>query len=160
MSLEFSVETKKLEEMQEYLNQLEKRIDLEDLRIQQELSKRLQTVMFRDLEKRFASSPPTVLGGTVYGGSNWRALSDSYLRNRPDRAQGKIYIDTGALKESLVSLTPNTISSFESGTEYKFGTRIPYAEKLQKMRQIIYWHPELVEEIAQVYLDFVIEKEK
>lgn len=160
MSLEFEINLEELDTLQEYIDQLEKKIDLEDFEVQSSLLEKLQAVLFEDLQKRFASAPPVTLGGVVYGGATWNALSDSYLRSRPDRLNGRIYIDTGALKNSLVSLTPDTISSFESSTEFKFGTRIPYAEKLQKLRQIIYWHPELLQKIAEVYLNFLVENKE
>ena len=153
LTLEANFNSKDLEK---FIETLQERVNLDKAEVRQNLAEKMQEIMFQDLQLRFASSPPTVLGGRVYGDVTWQALSDSYLRKRPDRLQGKIYIDTSALKNSLVSINTNNISEFE-GTTYKFGTRIPYAEKLQKYRQIVFWHPELLEKISSLYAKFAIQ---
>jgi hypothetical protein len=155
LELEANFDSSKLEK---FLKELEKRVELTNSEVRQLLAERMQKIMFQDLQLRFASSPPTTIGGPVYGSVTWSKLTDSYLAKRPDRLAGRIFIDTAALKNSLVSVNVNNISTFE-GTEYKFGTRLPYAEKLQKKRPIVFWHPALLEKIASLYANFVIQED-
>jgi hypothetical protein len=163
MSLSFSINSTDVAKLQKYLETIKSRVDLSDPNIRKELREKLEKVMFKDLEKRFSSSPSTTMGGIVYGNKEWSSLSDYYLSIRPDRVGGQIYKDTLALSNSLVSMTSDTVSEFkESGSEftYVFGTKLKYAEKLQEMRPIIFLHDELVEELVKTYREFIIEKEK
>lgn len=157
LTLEANFDSRDLEK---FIEEAQKRLELSDTEIQSMLAKKMQEVMFEDLQLRFASSPPTTLGGTVYGDVTWRRLSDSYLNKNPERQVGQIYVDTGALRNSLVSMGPNNISEFDRVSQYKFGTRIPYAEKLQKYRQIVFWHPRLLEKIAGIYTNFIIQEKE
>ena len=156
MSLSFELEIEKLEELEAYLSTIRDRVELEDPQVKESLKEVFQAVMFEDLKKRFASSPSTTIGGTVYGGQEWRSLSEYYLAQRPERIGGQIYKDTFALQNSLIGLDPNNISEFGSDRIYTFGTRLKYADKLQKMRAIIFMHPVLSDELVEAYEEFLV----
>lgn len=144
-------ETKKLK----VFEQLEKRLGGKDVQFNLLLEAQFKLTMMKDMRERFESSPATTSGGIVYGGQYWRKLSDGYLLSRPDRALGQIYIDTGQLRDSLTKPNPMMVSRIYENS-YEFGTRIPYAEKLQEMRPIIFWHTKLLEKLAKVYLQYLI----
>ena len=162
MSLSFEVTSPEIEKLQKYLEKMQAKILLTDPKLKEKLREELEEEMFEDLKKRFASSPSTILGGIVHGNKTWESLSDYYLAQNPNRAQGQIYMDTYALMNSLVSMTPDTISEFESGsgstkdTTYNFGTRLLYAKKLQEMRPIVFMHEALLKELVDEYEEFLI----
>jgi hypothetical protein len=131
--------------------QVLKRLDGRETEFSSTIESSFRQALIEDMKKRFESSPPTTSGGVVAGGRFWQKLTDSYLTQRPDRALGKIYIDTGALKTSLTTYNVNMISTWD-GESYEFGTKIPYAQQLQKYRPIVFWHKELVEKLAKVYI--------
>jgi len=123
-----------------------------------DLKKLLGDTLRQDLRKRFLSSPRVTSGGEVYGGEYWKELSSSYLLQNPHRLGGQIYIDTGRLQESLTLVShPEQIDNLNE-TIYEFGTQVPYFDKLQEARPIIFWHPELEEEIKTAVENFMNEK--
>jgi hypothetical protein len=160
VSLLFSINSSELDQLQEYLEKIKSSINLSDLKVKQDLKERLQAVMFEDMRLRFASSPGTQVGGTVYGGQEWSSLSEYYLANNPNRQSGQVYIDTHDLMNSLVSMTSNTVSEFEetsaNGADFVFGTKLKYAEKLQQSRPIVFMHPELLDKVVKGYEELII----
>ena len=157
MSLEIKIEAKDIEQLQFWFEEIEKRINFSSTEAQEALKERLQKVMSDDVQKRFDSSPSTTAGGTVHGDIYWKPLTESYLANRPDRAQGRIYIDSQNLMRSFNVSSPNLISRFTQEGTYEFGTRIPYAEKLQSMRQIVFFYDLLLDKLALEFLEWAIE---
>jgi hypothetical protein len=157
MSLDIKIKADDFEQLQFWVEEISTRLNFVTLEQQDKLKERLQKVMSEDLQKRFASSPSTVQGGFVQGGEYWKPLSESYLRNRPERVSGKIYIDTQNLMQSFNVGSPTNISTFSDQLTYEFGTRIPYAEKLQSMRQIVFFYDALLDQIAIQFLEWVIE---
>jgi hypothetical protein len=151
MSLTFSIDIKGTKDLEKKFVNLLSRVNLSNETIRKEVKETFQTIMFKDLTKRFASSPRTVTGGQVYGGQYWSHLSDYYLQLRPDRAQGVIYIDSGDLQRSLVSMTENTLTELKENGTFSFGTKLPYAEKLQAKRPILILHDDLVTELIEGY---------
>jgi hypothetical protein len=151
--LEISLDVKDFnykEEDESFLSRLKKRLD-DDSDFRVEVEKALGEVMMEDLRKRFSSSPPTVTGGGVWGGEYWHQLSHSYLLSNPERANGRVYIDSGALMNSLTTYNFNLINTFEKD-EYSFGTKIPYADRLQELRPIVFFHPQLLDKLSEAYL--------
>lgn len=157
MSLEIKIKADDLKELEFWAEAISSRLNFSSLEERDALKERLQKVMSEDVQKRFASSPSTVQGGYVTGGEYWKPLSESYLRNRPERASGKIYIDTQNLMRSFNVGSPTNISRFDDSFTYEFGTTVPYAEKLQNLRQIVFFYDELLDKIAEQFLEWVIE---
>jgi hypothetical protein len=93
----------------------------------------------------------------VHGNVQWKALSESYLAGRPDRVQGRIYIDTGNLMRSFDINSPELIANFEEGMTFNFGTRVAYADKLDSMRSLVFLHDELLEELSETFLEWALE---
>lgn len=159
MSLNIQINFKELKKITRWTASLEEKLTLADERDKQLLADRLKAVMSEDLALRFGSSPATTQGGQVYGDVFWKPLSESYLKNRPERVQGRIYIDTGELMRSFDVNSSHIVSEFDKDLKYNFGTRIPYAEKLNEMRPIVVLHQELLDKLAKEFLDWLLEKE-
>jgi len=58
----------------------------------------IRLVLQEDVDYRFQTAPATESGGTVYGGAEWRSLSEAYMINNPRRRNGQILRDTGELQ--------------------------------------------------------------
>jgi hypothetical protein len=157
MSLEVTIGVKDIEELSYWFDAMQERLTYATLDQQEKLKAKLSKVMSEDVTKRFASSPSTVRGGWVEGGQFWKPLSESYLANRPDRASGKIYIDSTQLMRSFEINSPNMVSRFPDSLTYEFGTTVPYAPKLNNMRQIIFFYDELLDKLATEFLEWALE---
>ncbi len=111
-------------------------------------------IIRNDISKRFLSSPSTTTGGIVYGGPYWRALKDSYLQQRPDRALGQVLIDTGALRDSLtIDGAPGSFVRYGQDV-IEFGTEIGYAKELDEIWRLLFFHEELIQRITQWVIDY------
>ena len=157
MSLSIEIKGEDFKELEFWFDEVFKRLTYADFEQQEKLKARLAKVMSDDVEKRFASSPSTVRGGYVEGGEFWKPLSESYLASRPDRKAGRIYVDTAQLMRSFNVNSPNLVSKFSDNLTYEFGTNLPYAPKLQNMRQIVFFYDELLDKIAEQFLEWAIE---
>lgn len=157
MSLEVKINTSDIEQLQLWVEEIQSRLNFATFEQQEKLKGRLQKVMADDVQQRFASSPATVSGGFVHGGEFWKPLSESYLRMRPERAQGKIYIDTQNLMRSFNVGSPKNISRFTDSLTFEFGTNVPYAEELQTVRQIVFFYDALLDKIALEFLEWAVE---
>lgn len=154
--MEIKLEVKNLSEDDNFVKNFQERLEGKDEGFKKKVLEKFSEVMFEDLTKRFASSPPTTTGGQVWGGATWYKLSESYLLQRPDRQSGKIYIDTGNLRKKLTSPNPELINKFDKD-EYVFGTEVPYFERLQALRPIVFWHSEVVDKLSQAYIELLTE---
>lgn len=155
-TLSLKITTGQLAKLTNVIQELDNKVKLKDISFRTTLTDSFTRVLTEDVSKRFMSSPATTQGGKVYGGEHWRELSDSYLRSRPDRLQGKVLIDSGQLMNSFQVNSPNLIAKFGSQNFFVFGTRIDYAEKLQKTWPIVFLHKDLMDELAEEWLKFVI----
>lgn len=115
----------------------------------------IRLMMQEDVDTRFANAPRTEVGGEVWGGVQWRSLSESYLVQNPKRFGGQILRDTGELQQSLTS-EGHPYGVFEvSETEIIFGTALGKASRLQRDRPFIFWHPILLEKIADYLIRWI-----
>ena len=153
--MKFEIKFESLEKLEKRLKRLEEKVSLASPIDRQALSDSFGLVMTQDVQKRFASSPTTSTGGMVHGQVFWRKLSDSYLLKKPERVNGKVLVDTTRLMSSFKVESPELISEFVSDYSYNFGTRVPYAEKLQKTWPIVVFHQEVMVELRNAYLNWL-----
>ncbi|ARV58061.1 hypothetical protein BZZ01_04910 [Nostocales cyanobacterium HT-58-2] len=115
----------------------------------------IRLILQADVDYRFLHAPATETGGEVYGGERWEALSEAYLVARPERLGGQILRDTGELQQSLTaSGSPNQVFSV-TNTDLIFGTALPKAVGLQKKRPFLFWHPLLIEKVAEYLANYL-----
>lgn len=118
-----------------------------------ELSPELRSIFQEDLKLRFASSPDVETGGEVYGGVYWEKLSEVTLKKRKG---GKVLIDSGDLEKSLtVEGDGNNLFEVTNGTEVMFGSLLPYASRVNADRPFLFWHPILLEKMAQAITNWL-----
>ena len=121
------------------------KVRAEDIR---EASQEIRLIIQEDIDFRFQNAPNTETGGQVYGGVQWRSLSESYLANNLRRYGGQILRDTGELQQSLTS-EGHPYNIYEvSNSDLVFGSALAKARRLQKDRPFIFWHERLVEKVT------------
>lgn len=152
--MKFEIKLEEFEKVEGKLTRFEERLALTKMADQQALSDSFALVLTEDVRERFMSSPSTTTGGNVHGGVYWRKLSDSYLLRKPERVNGKVLIDTTRLMSSFKIDSPELISEFSDQYTYKFGTQVPYADKLQKTWPVVVFHQELVTKLRDAYLSW------
>ena len=114
------------------------------------------SLVSEDVGLRFAGSPSVESGGTVWGGVTWLPLTEYTLRLHPDRKGGKLLIDTHKLELSFIKGNPDNIATSTRNNEMVFGTRVPYAPKLQKKRPIIFWHDVLYKKVLDYLQAWIV----
>lgn len=109
----------------------------------------IRLLIQQDVDYRFETAPGTETGGIAYGGAEWRSLSEAYMIANPRRYGGQILRNTGELQQSLTTEgSPYNIS--EVGESYLvFGSALAKAGRLNRSRPFIYWHPALLEKVAE-----------
>jgi hypothetical protein len=111
----------------------------------------IRLIVQADVDQRFDSAPGVETGGTVWGDAYWGAVQPRYLEYHPRRVGGQLLRDTGELQQSF---TAEGTSMYKvSGDELVFGSALPKAGWLNRDRLIIFWHPRLVEQVAE-YLGY------
>lgn len=111
----------------------------------------IRLIVQSDVDQRFQSSPLTDTGGTVWGDAYWKPVTPEYLEYHPRRLGGQLLRDTGELQQSF---TAEGTSVYEvSGDELVFGSALAKAGRLHRDRPIIFWHPRLLEQVAE-YLGY------
>lgn len=128
------------------------KLKAEDIR---EAADAIRLLIQEDVDTRFANAPLTETGGEVLGGVQWRSLSESYLLRNPRRLGGQILRDTGELQQSLTS-EGHPFNVFEvTESEIVFGTALVKASRLQRDRPFMFWHPILLEKIANHLIQWI-----
>ena len=111
----------------------------------------IRLIIQSDVDQRFQSSPLVETGGTVWGDAYWKPVTKEYLEYHPRRVGGQLLRDTGELQQSFTA--EGTSISEVSGDEMVFGSSLPKAGRLNRDRPLIFWHPRLVEQVAE-YLSY------
>jgi phage gpG-like protein len=107
----------------------------------------IRLIIQSDVDQRFDSSPGVSTGGTVWGDEYWAAVQPQYLEYHPRRVGGQLLRDTGELQQSFTA--EGTSAYAVSGDEIVFGSALPKAGGLNRKRPIVFWHPYLVEQVAE-----------
>jgi hypothetical protein len=119
---------------------------------------RLYNLAEQDFTQRFKSSPSTTTTAQVYGGVEWKRLSEAYLKSKPKRRQGKQLIDTKELRQSFQRGKPGNIAAATRDT-VEFGSSLKKAVWNNDRRPLAPVHRELQERAAAVIQEYVVGKE-
>lgn len=106
-----------------------------------------------DVDERFRSAPPVRSGGVVFGGVNWPALSEPYLKANPRREGGQILRDEGELLNSFQIGSSVNVAEAQPN-KVIFGSALPKARGLQKDRPMLF----VSEELADVVVNIIAAK--
>ena len=108
-----------------------------------------------DVDQRFASAPRVRSTAMVWGGETWPSLSNMYLEDNPRREGGQQLRDTGELLQSFqVGQRANVTQSDASG--WTFGSALPKASELHQDRPLIFFHPQLSDNLVLLYAAFLL----
>ncbi|HEY9657678.1 MAG TPA: hypothetical protein V6C65_04375 [Allocoleopsis sp.] len=154
MPVELSIEKDDLNQVEDFFSSATERLD-----DWTEAGEDIVTMIRDDVKLRFQSSPAPGMGGMVYGDVYWRPLREGYLLNRPDRRSGQILIDSGTLKRSVTEDTPESYTEINE-EEIIVGTRVPYAERLQREFPFMFWHPILLDRVSKHLADWYLTGKK
>lgn len=111
----------------------------------------IRIIIQADVDQRFQSAPLVDTGGTVWGDAYWKPVQPEYLEYHPRRIGGQLLRDTGELQQSFTA--EGTSVSEVSGDQFVFGSALAKAGGLNRDRPLIFWHPRLVEQVAE-YLSY------
>lgn len=143
MGLTLEINTRDLQRASDSLNGISLRA--QDIR---EAAPAIRLLQQQDADLRFQSSPAVETGGIVYGGTEWRSLSESYLAANPRRVGGQILRDSGELQQALTA-EGHPYGVFEvTDSEIVFGVALAKAGSLQRDRPFLFWHALLLEKVA------------
>lgn len=115
---------------------------------------KLYNLAEEDFKQRFKSSPATTASGEVYGGTQWKRLSEAYLARNPKRKTGKQLIDTRELAKSFRRGQPGNIAQVK-GDVIEFGSSLPKAEALNEKRKLVVIHSKLIEDASEILNRYV-----
>lgn len=150
MGLTLEINTKDLQRASEQLQGIKLRA--EDI---SKAGNAIRLLIQEDVDLRFQSAPSTESGGEVLGGEYWEALSNEYLLARPIRRGGQILRDTGELLQSMTA-SGNPYEVFTvTNNELVFGTALAKASRLQRDRPFLFWHPVLLEKVANYLAGYI-----
>jgi len=109
-----------------------------------------------DINTRFLLSPVTTTGGMAHGGIEYRKLSNMAFRQNPRRLSGQIHIDSGTLWRGAI--TPGAQNVYHvDGDTFFFELTAKNVDELQKLRPIVFWHNELLEKIAKLIQESLLQ---
>lgn len=117
----------------------------------------IKLILQEDVDLRFQNAPRTMTGGKVYGGGEWRELSEAYLKQKPYRRDGQLLRDTGELLQSL-TIEGHPYNIFEAtDSSIVFGTALEKGERLNRDRPFLFWHSILLEKIATFIINYTVD---
>ncbi len=150
MGLKLEIDASELSRVAQRLSNIS--INAGDIRV---ASEGVRLILQEDVDLRFQNAPNTLTGGRVYGGAEWRELSETYLRQKPYRSDGQLLRDTGELLQSMtIAGHPYNIYAVNE-SEIVFGTALVKAERLNRDRPFLFWHPVLLEKVATFIINYV-----
>lgn len=110
-------------------------------------------IIMQSEEIRFRNAPGVSINGMTEDGITWNALSESYLKSRPDRLQGQQLIDTKELMYSVSTPGYNNQQIDISGNGITFRITLDYAEKVNKDRKFLYLSNNTIRQIV----DYIVQ---
>ncbi|MGL5077285.1 MAG: hypothetical protein ACRDBG_15865 [Waterburya sp.] len=150
MPLSIEIDTKEIEKVAAQMQSIS--IKAQDITA---ASVGIKLLIQEDVDFRFQNAPRTETGGEVWGGEYWDELTTRYLKSNPRRSNGQILRDTGELQQSM-TIEGHPFEAWSvTEEELVFGTALAKAGRLQRKRPFIFWHPVLLEKVAQYLVNFI-----
>lgn len=119
----------------------------------QDIKDDIVQIIMQAEEVRFRNAPGVQITGMTEDGITWNALSEGYLRSRPDRLQGQQLIDSKELMYSVSTPRYNNQQIDISGNQITFRITLDYAEKVNKDRKYLYLSSNTIRQIV----DYIVQ---
>ena len=131
--------TEKLEKLSKYQIQ-----DIKDDIVQ---------IILQSEEVRFRNAPGVSISGMTDDGVTWDALSDNYLKSRPDRVGGQQLIDSRELMYSVSTPGYNNQQIDISGNQITLRVTLDYAAKVNQKRPYLFLSNNTIRQIVDYIID-------
>ena len=118
----------------------------------QDIKDDIVQIIMQSEEIRFRNAPGVSINGMTDEGITWNALSESYLKSRPDRLQGQQLIDSKELMYSVSTPGYNNQQIDISGNGIVFRITLDYAESTNKERPYLFLSNNTIRQIV----DYII----
>ena len=140
------INTKNLDEITKKLEKLSKS-QIQDIKDD------IVQIIMQAEEIRFRNAPGVQITGMTDEGITWNALSESYLKSRPDRVGGQQLIDSKELMYSVSTPGYNNQQIDISGNQITFRITLDYAESTNKERPYLFLSNNTIRQIV----DYIIQ---
>ena len=119
----------------------------------QDIKDDITRIIMQSEEIRFRNAPGVRIDGLVDDGVEWKALSDGYLKNRPDRVGGQQLIDTKELMYTVSTPGYNNQQIDISGNSIVFRITLDYADNVNKERPYLFLSNNTIRQIVDYIID-------
>lgn len=107
----------------------------------------------KDVAQRFASSPGVRATATVYGGVEWQALTEAYIKSAKREGGTQLKI-TGQLERQFQKGEPGNVAE-STANSITFGAESGKAKGVDSRRQLLPVHPQLVQDVNEILAGYV-----
>lgn len=119
----------------------------------QDIKDDIVQIIMQAEEVRFRNAPGVSITGMTDDGVTWDALSDNYLKSRPDRIGGQQLIDSKELMYAVSTPGYNHQQIDISGNQITFRITLDYAAKVNKDRNYLYLSSNTIRQIV----DYIVQ---
>ena len=118
----------------------------------QDIKDDIVQIILQSEEVRFRNAPGVSITGMTEDGIMWDALSEKYLKSRPDRVGGQQLIDSKELMYSVSTPGYNNQQIDISGNQITFRVTLDYAAKVNDKRKFLFLSSNTIRQIV----DYII----
>ena len=119
----------------------------------QDIKDDIVQIILQSEEVRFRNAPGVSITGMTEDGIMWDALSDNYLKSRPDRVGGQQLIDSKELMYSVSTPGYNNQQIDISGNQITFRVTLDYAAKVNQKRPFLFLSNNTIRQIVDYIID-------
>lgn len=136
----------------EGLDEITEKLDKLSKNQVQDIKDDIVQIILQSEEVRFRNAPGVSITGMTDDGIMWDALSENYLKSRPDRIGGQQLIDSKELMYSASTPGYNNQQIDISGNQITFRITLDYADKVNKKRPYLFLSNNTIRQIV----DYII----
>ena len=119
----------------------------------QDIKDDIVQIILQSEEVRFRNAPGVSITGMTEDGIMWDALSEKYLKSRPDRVGGQQLIDSKELMYSVSTPGYNNQQIDISGNQITFRVTLDYAAKVNQKRPFLFLSNNTIRQIVDYIID-------
>ena len=119
----------------------------------QDIKDDIVQIILQSEEVRFRNAPGVSISGMTEDGVMWDALSEKYLKSRPDRVGGQQLIDSKELMYSVSTPGYNNQQIDISGNQITFRITLDYAAKVNDKRNFLFLSNNTIRQIVDYIID-------